>query len=352
MRMPKQSQLVRPVGMSVVYIGAGSFSIPEAYFAELFGVVDTEVGYANGNRGARAADGIDEGGFVEVLRLIYDPSRLDIAAIVGHYVDLLGLLAKGGEGRYGYVLLGGSEQELEELRAALRCAAAATPALSGSGIADKVRIELLRNYSVAPPELQGYYQQHPEAAQGGEVGTVLSVRPRLPQGPRLKNPLQEELKKELSADTYRILFENATEFPFENEYWNMHDEGLYVDIISGAPLFLSSDKFDSGTGWPSFARPISRDALRFVEDNSFNVRRIEVRSSFADTHLGHVFPDGPRESGGLRYCMNSAALRFIAKQDLVAAGYGAFLPYIKEAELFEDPMQKAKQAKELAESGK
>ena len=124
---------------------------------------------------------------------------------------------------------------------------------------------------------------------------------------------------------YRVTQQDGTEPAFRNEYWNTHDAGLYVDIVSGQPLFSSTDKYDSGTGWPSFTRPIAPEAITTRVDRSLFMKRVEVRSSGADSHLGHVFDDGPREAGGLRYCMNSAALRFVHVDRLVAEGYAAHL---------------------------
>jgi methionine-R-sulfoxide reductase len=118
---------------------------------------------------------------------------------------------------------------------------------------------------------------------------------------------------------------NGTEAPFQNEYWNNHRVGIYVDVVSGEPLFLSSDKYDSGTGWPSFTRPIAPGAVVMKSDHSLFESRVEVRSSLADSHLGHVFDDGPAPTGK-RYCMNSAAMRFIPVEQMAATGYGQFLP--------------------------
>lgn len=123
---------------------------------------------------------------------------------------------------------------------------------------------------------------------------------------------------------YRVTQQEGTEPAFRNEYWNNHDAGLYVDVVSGQPLFSSTDKFDSGTGWPSFTRPIEPDAVTTHTDRSLFMKRVEVRSSGADSHLGHVFDDGPRDAGGLRYCMNSASLRFVPLDRLEAEGYGAY----------------------------
>ena len=123
--------------------------------------------------------------------------------------------------------------------------------------------------------------------------------------------------------------ENGTELPYGNEYDEHFEEGIYVDIVSGKPLFSSKDKFNSGCGWPAFSKPISKGAVYENEDTSHNMYRIEVRSTSADSHLGHVFEDGPTELGGLRYCINSAALRFIPKEEMEKEGYGDYIKYLK-----------------------
>ncbi|MCY0874751.1 MAG: peptide-methionine (R)-S-oxide reductase MsrB [Firmicutes bacterium] len=136
---------------------------------------------------------------------------------------------------------------------------------------------------------------------------------------------QEDLKNRLTPMQYEVTQNSATEPPFRNEFWDHHGEGLYVDIVSGKPLFSSLDKFDSGCGWPSFAKPLAADEVIEKGDFTHGMVRTEVRSQTADSHLGHVFDDGPQELGGLRYCINSAALRFVAKEDLEREGYGEYL---------------------------
>ena len=138
----------------------------------------------------------------------------------------------------------------------------------------------------------------------------------------------DSVKEKLSPMQYEVTCNNGTEPPFQNEYWDNKKPGLYVDVISGAPLFLSTDKFDSGTGWPSFTKPVEGEEIVEVKDTSHGMVRVEVRSKTSDAHLGHVFPDGPKPTGQ-RYCINSASLRFIPVADLEKEGYGKFTSYFK-----------------------
>lgn len=137
----------------------------------------------------------------------------------------------------------------------------------------------------------------------------------------IKNPAAVNA---LSPEQYHVTQENGTERPFTGEYWDNHEPGIYVDVVSGEPLFASVDKFESGSGWPSFTRPIEADNVKEKRDFSHLMIRTEVRSAHGDSHLGHVFTDGPRAEGGLRYCINSAALRFVHLDDLEAQGYGEY----------------------------
>lgn len=140
----------------------------------------------------------------------------------------------------------------------------------------------------------------------------------------------DEAIKKLTPEQYRVTQQSGTEMPFTGEYNDNKEPGIYVDIVSGEPLFASSDKFESGCGWPSFTKPIEPANVNELRDNSHGMIRTEVRSAHGDSHLGHVFNDGPRDKGGLRYCINSASLRFVPRDDMEAEGYGAYLDQVED----------------------
>jgi methionine-R-sulfoxide reductase len=169
---------------------------------------------------------------------------------------------------------------------------------------------------------------NPGRAQLADISTNQIYQPS--DMNNFKKPDADELKKKLTPEQFAVTQEAATEPAFHNEFWDNHKPGIYVDIVSGKPLFSSLDKFDSGCGWPSFTAPLNQTDVVEHTDNSYGMGRTEVRSAVADSHLGHVFDDGPTDKGGLRYCINSASLKFIPVEEMEKDGYGPYLePFVK-----------------------
>ena len=189
-----------------------------------------------------------------------------------------------------------------------------------------VETEKLRNFVEAEEYHQDYLKKHPNGYCHIDVNKAndLVIDPSL-----YPLPDDETLRKTLTKEQYAVTRENRTEVAFSNEYWNNHAPGIYVDVATGEPLFSSKDKFESGCGWPSFTKPISSEVVTYHEDTSFNMKRIEVRSRIANSHLGHVFEDGPRDKGGLRFCINSASIKFIPLEEMSSKGYGTLIDYVK-----------------------
>ena len=193
----------------------------------------------------------------------------------------------------------------------------------------KIVVELLplENFS----EAEEYHQDYLEKNPGGycHIDLKKAEEPFIDEKdyPR---PEKEELRKKLTEVQYKVAVENDTEHAFSNEYWDQFEPGIYVDVASGEPLFSSRDKFSSGCGWPSFSKPIAKELVRYREDRSFHMLRTEVRSRSADIHLGHVFRDGPKELGGLRYCINSASIRFIPYEKMEEEGYAYLKSVVKQ----------------------
>ena len=312
--------------MAEIYLAGGCFWGLEEYFSRISGVVQTSVGYANGQVETTNYQLIKETDHAETVQVIYDEKAVSLREILLYYFRVIDPLSvnqqgndRGRQYRTGIYYL--EEADLPTINTVVR----EQELLIGRKIA--VEVEKLRHYILAEDYHQDYLKKNP----GGYCHIdVRDAEKPLIDAANYEKPSQAVLRENLSEESYRVTQEAATEAPFSNAYDQTFEEGIYVDITTGEPLFFAKDKFASGCGWPSFSRPISKELIHYYQDLSHGMERIEVRSRSGNAHLGHVFTDGPQELGGLRYCINSASLRFIAKDEIEEAGYGYLLPYLNK----------------------
>jgi peptide methionine sulfoxide reductase msrA/msrB len=309
-----------------IWLAGGCFWGVEAYFVRLNGVVGTSVGYANGQTEAPSYVEISSSGHAEAVEVTYDANAISLRQLLVHFFRIIDPTIKNRQGpdigtQYRTGIYYQNPADLKIIRSVV----AAEQKKYKQPIVTE--IEPLQNYSLAEDHHQDYLRKNP----GGYCHINLAKLPDLDQGTDFianKNQSLADLKKKLTPIQFEVTQNNATEPAFANEYWDHSEDGIYVDVVTGDPLFLSIDKYDSGSGWPSFTRPISPQAVVEKTDDSHGMLRTEVRSRAGDSHLGHVFTDGPMEKGGSRYCINSAALRFIPREEMAEQGYGDLLPLI------------------------
>jgi len=277
--------------MAEIYLAGGCFWGLEEYFSRISGVLQTSVGYANGQVETTNYQLIKETDHAETVQVIYDEKAVSLREILLYYFRVIDPLSVNQQGN------------------------------------DRGRQYRTGHYILAEDYHQDYLKKNP----GGYCHIdVRDAEKPLIDAANYEKPSQAVLREQLSEESYRVTQEAATEAPFSNAYDQTFEEGIYVDITTGEPLFFAKDKFASGCGWPSFSHPISKELIHYYQDLSHGMERIEVRSRSGNAHLGHVFTDGPQELGGLRYCINSASLRFIAKDEMEEAGYGYLLPYLNK----------------------
>ena len=317
--------------LKTIYLAGGCFWGTEKYLEEIEGVVSTEVGYANGRTANPSYEDVcyKNTGHAETVKVIYNPDILSLKELLELFYEVIDPTSVNRQGndvgtqyRTGIYYI--DEIDLPIIKESLKELKREYP------VPLAVEAEPLNSFYPA----EEYHQKYLDKNPGGycHIGETEFAKARAMQA--AKKPYQvkskEELANTLTPLQYEVTQNSATEPPFQNEYWQNFKEGIYVDITTGEPLFVSTDKFESGCGWPSFAKPISPDLVRELKDSSHGMQRIEVRSKTGDAHLGHVFPDGPRELGGLRYCINSASLQFIPKEEMTAKGYGALLRLLEK----------------------
>ena len=310
-----------------IYLAGGCFWGVEEYFSRIPGVRDAVSGYANGQTENPTYEEVCSGltGHAETVRVSYDPRVVSLETLTEQFFQIIDPTVRDRQGndagrqyRTGVYYADAAEREpLERIFAAEQ-----------KKYKQKIVTELLplENFFAAEEYHQDYLKKNPGGYCHVDFSALDGLKAKTPPAPERKyaKPSAAELRKKLTPAQYAVTQEAATERPFANEYFDNRKPGLYVDVVTGEPLFSSEAKFDSGCGWPSFSKPIKPAAVVERHDGSHGMSRTEVRSQAGDSHLGHVFDDGPKDKGGLRYCINSAALRFIPYDKLDEEGYGEF----------------------------
>jgi peptide methionine sulfoxide reductase msrA/msrB len=332
-------------GLETAIFAGGSFWSLQESFQKVYGVIEAASGYTGGTAARPTYKTYASGGHAQAVRVVFDPSRVGYPELLNVFwrntdpTDAGGQFSDRGPGfRTAIYWLSDSQRaQAEESKAALvRSGRFDTPVVT--------EIRKAGSFTVAEDAQQEYAMRNPadyqsyRAASGRDTyfarvwGPAALRDPAAPPSARdgkYVKPSAEQLRKTLSPLVYHVTQEQGTEAPFNNPYWNNHREGIYVDVVSGEPLFSSRDKFESGTGWPSFTMPLEPANVLSSVDRGFGMVRTEVHSRFAGSHLGHVFDDGPAPTG-LRYCMDSASLRFVPVEDLQKEGYGQYLPLFRK----------------------
>ena len=310
-------------GLKEIWLAGGCFWGTEDYLKRIKGVVHTSVGYANGIIEEPTYELVYTGrtGFVEAVYVVYDPAVISLDFLLDVYygsINPTSLNKQGGDvgTQYRTGIYYVDDVDKPIIMKSIK------------GLQTKydkpimIEVEPLNNYYLAEAYHQNYLDKNPNgychiSVEQMEYAQNASMYP-------VKD--KKELKEVLSPLSYEVTQNHATEAPYSNAYDNTFDKGIYVDITTGEPLFSSIDKYDSGCGWPAFSKPIREVFVNFKDDSSHGVHRIEVSSKNSGSHLGHVFNDGIKELGGLRYCINSASLEFIPYEEMKSKGYGYLLP--------------------------
>ena len=325
--MDKEKENYSKDDLKKIYLAGGCFWGVEEYMQRIYGVYDAVSGYANGKVNNPTYKTVSSGksGYAETVEVTYDSKKIKLEDLLNHYFKIIDPTSlnkqgndRGSQYRTGIYYVDDSDKEVIDK----------VMNFQAKKYSEKIVVEnmKLKNFTVAEDYHQDYLKKNPN----GYCHIDLSKASEVVIDPaKYPKPSDDDLKRKLTDIQYRVTQKNETESSFSNEYWDNKEKGIYVDVATGEPLFSSSDKFDSGCGWPSFSKPIAKDVVTYREDKSYNMNRTEVRSRSGDSHLGHVFNDGPEELGGLRFCINSASIKFIPLKDMEDRGYGYLKHLVK-----------------------
>ncbi len=305
--------------LNEIYLAGGCFWGVEAYISRINGVIDVTSGYANGNTENPTYEDLihKNSGHAETVRVSYDSNIVTLYTLLTYYFRIIDPTSLNKQGndfgvQYRTGIYYTDDSDLKVIEAKIK--------EEQEKHSKRIQVEVYRleHFYLAEEYHQDYLDKNPN----GYCHIDLSVADTIVIDPNRYFKLSDEiLRKTLTEEQYEVTQLNETERAFANEYWNKFDKGIYVDVATGEPLFASIDKFESSCGWPSFTKPISPDVLVFRNDDTITMLRTEVRSRVGDSHLGHVFNDGPIEKGGLRYCINSASIKFVSVDEMKELGY-------------------------------
>lgn len=329
---PNEGITFNEANLKTIWLAGGCFWGLEAYMDRVPGVADAVSGYANGNIENPTYEDVTRkgSGHAETVQVKYDPDMISLDELLNYFFRVINptiLNQQGGDVGSQYrtgiyyadedaelpVIDKAVEKEQENQRAEI-----------------VTEVLPLKHFYPAEEYHQDYLDKNPTGYCHINFDRLYDEESVTVDFSKYYKPTSIEIRAMLDDEHYDVSQMDGTEFAFSNEYFDNHEPGIYVDYVTGEPLFSSRDKYDSGCGWPSFVKPIDIEGIIFLQDESFGMFRTEVRSKVGDSHLGHVFTDGPDDRGGLRYCINSLSIRFIHLDDMVEEGYGFFLPVVIE----------------------
>ena len=315
--------------MKTIYLAGGCFWGVEEYFQRIDGVVDAVSGYANGNTENPTYEDVvrSDTGFAETVEVKFDPAKIDLTDILLYYFKVVDPTSVNKQGndvgdQYRSGIYYVDESQIQKIKKVID--------VEQKKYTKPIVVEVtsLKNFYKAEDYHQDYLSKNTNGychINLNEAETGVDRDESLNESNLYTKPSDEELKKILTKQQYDVTQNASTDRAFSHEYDKFQGKGIYVDIVTGEPLFASVDKYDAGCGWPSFTKPIEKGNIKEFNDDSLGMSRIEVKSKSGDSHLGHLFNDGPKEEGGLRYCINGSALKFVPYEDMEKEGYEEFM---------------------------